>query len=379
MLINFCKAARSGDEEKFIQEAIESGQLGGDGGFTKKCSSWFLNYSNTHSALLTPSCTHALEMTAFLMDIKSGDEIIMPSYTFVSTANAFVLRGAKIVFVDIKPNDLNIDETKIEAAITKKTKAIVPVHYAGAPCEMDAIMSLAEKHNLYVVEDAAQGLMSTYKGKPLGTIGHFGALSFHTTKNFTSGGEGGLLYVNDTKFTHRAEIFREKGTNRSSFFRGEIDKYTWRDMGSSMLPSELQMAYLWAQLKNIDRLHSSRMEIWDTYFDALQNLNFKTSTRPDDKSNQHNGHIFYVMGAEINRRYLPEFKKAGIHATSHYEPLHASEMGQQYGRVVGSMENTDYLSSHIIRLPIYEAMTSEQISRVIETTKLVLSGSGTHQ
>lgn len=373
MDIKFCIAAKTGKEQAYIEEAISSGQLAGDGAFTKKCSKWFFDYSEGSTSLLTPSCTHALEMTALLIDIQPGDEVIMPSFTFVSTANAFVLRGAKIVFVDIKPEDLNIDETKIEAAITNKTKAIVPVHYAGIPCEMDTIMSIAKEHNLIVIEDAAQGLKSTYKGRPLGTIGHFGALSFHTTKNFTSGGEGGLLFVNDASYKHRAEVIREKGTDRSAFFRGDIDKYTWRDIGSSMLPSELQMAYLWAQLEGIEDLHDARMNIWENYYNAFSSNAFVTSQPPKGNSSLHNGHIFYVMGEKSNRHYLPMFREKGIQATSHYEPLHSSDMGQRHGRVSGSMEHTDYLSSHVIRLPIYASLAQKDVDFIIDVTKKALT------
>lgn len=366
-------AAKGGLEEKFIAEAIQSGQLAGDGAFTKKCAHWFRDYSGSEGALLTPSCTHALEMTAVLLDIQPGDEVIMPSYTFVSTANAFVLRGAKIVFVDIKPGDMNLDESKIEAAISDRTKVIVPVHYAGIPCEMDAIMEIAHRHNLYVVEDAAQALKCSYRGKALGAIGHFGAISFHTTKNFTSGGEGGLLLVNDAQFNHRAEVYREKGTNRAAFFRGEVDKYTWRDIGSSMLPSEIQMAYLWGQLNAIEEIHAARMGIWERYYEAFKGEAFVTSQPPAASDSTHNGHIFYVIGRKSNREYLPKFKEAGIHATSHYEPLHASDMGKKHGRVSGEMTHTEHLASHIIRLPIYQSLPASDVDYVIEQTKRILS------
>ncbi len=373
MKIKFCVASQTGDELRYISKAIESGQLAGDGFFTKSCTKWFENFLGAPKCLLTPSCTHALEMTAILLDIQPGDEIIMPSYTFVSTANAFVLRGAKIVFVDIRPDNMNIDETKIEAAVTHKTKAIVPVHYAGVACDMDAIMDIAKRNNLFVVEDAAQGLMSYYKGKPLGTIGHFGTISFHTTKNFTSGGEGGLLIVNDDNYSHRAEIFREKGTDRAAFFRGDVDKYTWRDIGSSMLPSEVQAAYLWAQLCNIDKLHNARMNIWNEYKSAFSHTNIQHSGGLSKIEGSHNGHIFYLIGEKNNRTYLPKFRELGIQATSHYEPLHSSQMGYKHGQTSANMTNTDYLSSHLIRLPIFASMTSQQAQYVISAAKDILT------
>lgn len=370
-MIKFCEAARTGREETYIGEAIQTRQLAGDGAFTRHCSAWFMDHSDSAAALLTPSCTHALEMSAVLLDIQPGDEVIMPSYTFVSTANAYVLRGAKIVFVDVKSADLNIDETLIEAAITPKTKVIVPVHYAGVPCEMDIIMDIANRHSVAVVEDAAQGLMSFYKGKPLGTIGTFGCLSFHTTKNFTSGGEGGLLYVNDPKYAHRAEVFREKGTNRSAFFRGEVDKYTWRDIGSSMLPSELQMAYLWAQLEGIDDLHDQRMAVWQRYFDELNPLDLRTSAPELDPQSKHNGHIFYLIAEGGNTDAIQKFKNEGIGATSHYEPLHSSVMGREHGRVSGPMDATDYLSQRLVRLPVYASLGAEDQTHIIDVTKKI--------
>ncbi|MCF6200897.1 MAG: dTDP-4-amino-4,6-dideoxygalactose transaminase, partial [Hydrogenimonas sp.] len=278
-MIPFNKPAITGEEEKYILEALQNLKLSGDGPFTQRCQRWFEESLPCAKALMTPSCTHALEMAAILIDIQPGDEVIMPSYTFVSTANAFVLRGAKIVFVDIRSDTMNIDETLIEAAITKKTKAIVPVHYAGVGCEMDTIMEIAERYGLFVVEDAAQGMMANYKGRALGTIGHLGTFSFHETKNYTSGGEGGLLIVNDERFCERAEIIREKGTNRSLFFRGMVDKYSWVDIGSSYLPSELQAAYLWAQLENAEKVNEKRLEIWHLYHERLESLEkegFKT-------------------------------------------------------------------------------------------------------
>ena len=271
-MIPFNKPPLSGNEEKYVLESIKSNKISGDGEFTKRCHKWFEVRFDCKKVLLTTSCTHALEMAAILLDIKEDDEVIMPSYTFVSTANAFVLRGAKIVFVDIRPDTMNIDETKIEQAITSKTKVIVPAHYAGVACEMDTIMDIAKKYNLFVVEDAAQGMMSTYKGKALGTIGHLGAYSFHETKNYTSAGEGGLLLVNDDRFIQRAEIIREKGTNRSLFFRGMVDKYSWVDLGSSYLMNDVSAAYLWGNLEKADEINENRLHTWTKYYDGLKEL-----------------------------------------------------------------------------------------------------------
>nr|WP_233353948.1 dTDP-4-amino-4,6-dideoxygalactose transaminase [Algimonas arctica] len=371
-VIPFCKAAVTGDEIDHVKTAIASRQLGGDGAFTKKCSAWFREYGNA-AALLTPSCTHALEMAAFLINTKPGDEIIMPSYTFVSTANAFVLRGGKIVFVDVDPETINIDPKHIKDAITDRTTAIAPVHYAGMPCQMDEIMAIARAHDLFVIEDAAQGLMSRYDGKPLGTIGDFGAISFHTTKNFTSGGEGGLLFVNNLDFVHRAEVFREKGTDRSAFFRGDIDKYTWRDMGSSMLPSELQMAYLWGQLSGIEALHTRRLSIWNRYYDGLKGLGLQTSKPPTDPRMEHNGHIFFIMSPGDKQTYLEAFKARGIHATSHYEPLHEAEMGKKHGRVSGPMDATNMAKERLIRLPLYVSLTDDEVSHIITSAQEIFS------
>src|SRR5690554_4697942 len=271
-MIPFNKPPYTGHEDQYVLEAMRSEKISGDGPFSQRCQHWFEQQLGCPKTLLTPSCTHALEMAALLIDIQPGDEVIMPSYTFVSTANAFVLRGATIVFVDIRPDTMNIDERLIEAAITDKTKAIVPVHYAGVACEMDSIMDIATRHQLWVIEDAAQGMMSTYKGRPLGTIGHLGAYSFHETKNYTSGGEGGLLIINDERFAERAEVIREKGTNRSQFFRGMVDKYQWVDIGSSYLPSELQAAYLWAQLEHASQINEARLKAWGFYWQHLQSL-----------------------------------------------------------------------------------------------------------
>ena len=367
-MISFCKAAVTGDESRHIADAIASGQLGGDGAYTKRCTAWFEDYAGV-PALMTPSCTHSLEMAAFLIGTKPGDEIIMPSYTFVSTANAFALRGATIVFVDVESDTINIDPAKIRAAVTDKTTAIAPVHYAGMPCRMDEIMATAREHDLYVVEDAAQGLMSSYDGAPLGSIGDFGAVSFHTTKNFTSGGEGGLLYIRNADFVKRAEIFREKGTNRSAFFRGDVDKYTWRDLGSSMLPSELQMAYLWAQLDGIQALHERRMAIWTRYFDALHEplaaLGITTSKPPTDPRMVHNGHIFFMVTPGDKQPVLGALRERGVHATSHYEPLHEAEMGRRMGRVSGTMDNTEAARRGLIRLPLYVSLSDAEVEHII--------------
>jgi len=293
-MIPFNKPPYTGTEDQYVSEAMRSDKISGDGKFGLLCQKWFEEKTGCKKALLTPSCTAALEMAALLIEIQPGDEVIMPSYTFVSTANAFVLRGAKIVFVDIRPDTMNMDERLIEAAITSKTKAIVPVHYAGVACEMDEIMAIADRHDLFVIEDAAQGFSSTYKGRPLGTIGHLGAYSFHETKNITSGGEGGLLLINDESFVHRAEIIREKGTNRSQFFRGMVDKYSWVDMGSSYLPSELQAAYLWGQLEVAHEIISNRLAIWGAYYAGLETLRAagKIELPTLSVDCQHNGHMF---------------------------------------------------------------------------------------
>lgn len=302
-MIVFNQAPFTGKEFGYIQKAIDNKKICGDGEFTRKCSEWLEEKTGASKVLLTTSCTHALEMAAMLCDIKEGDEVIMPSYTFVSTANAFVLRGAKIVFVDIRPDTMNIDETKIEAAITDKTKVIVPVHYAGVACEMDTIMDIAKRHNLMVVEDAAQGLMSTYKGRALGTIGDFGCISFHETKNYSMG-EGGALYINDPKYIEDAEIIREKGTNRSKFFRGQIDKYTWVNVGSSYLPSDMNAAYLWAQLEIADEINDHRMELWNTYHEGLKPLedNGLIELPKVPEGCVHNAHMFYIKTKDLEER-----------------------------------------------------------------------------
>ena len=369
-MIPFNRPPCTGNEEQYVLEAMHSPKISGDGPYGLKCKAWFESELQCPRALLTPSCTHALEMAAILIDIQPGDEVIMSSYTFVSTANAFVLRGAKIVFVDIRPDTLNIDETLIEAAITPKTKAIVPVHYAGVACAMDVIMDIAERHGLFVIEDAAQGMKATWAGKPLGTLGHLGAYSFHETKNFTSGGEGGLLIINDERFVERAEIIREKGTNRSKFFRGEVDKYSWVDIGSSYLPSELQAAYLWGQLERADAIIRDRLDHWGKYFEALAPLarqgHFEVPTIPANL--EHNAHMFYIKVKDLSVRtaLLQYLQQNGVYAVFHYVPLHSSEAGIRFGRFHGQEKMTTKESERLIRLPLYFGMTQEEIEKVIE-------------
>jgi len=363
--IHFNKPFIIGQELTFIADAVAQGHISGDGKYTKLCHRWFEDKLGCHKALLTHSCTGALEMAAILCDLQPGDEVIMPSYTFVSTANAFVLRGAVPVFIDIRPDTLNMDETLIEAVITKKTKAIVPVHYAGVPCEMDRIMAIAHKHNLLVVEDAAQALLSTYNGKALGSIGHFGCLSFHETKNIISG-EGGALLVNDARFAPRAEIIREKGTNRSQFFRGEVDKYTWVDIGSSYLPSELVSAFLYAQLEHADEIIAKRRSICDLYaaqLDDLQQSSFLTLPVFDKDSN---GHMFYILldSLETRSQLITHLKSQDILPVFHYVPLHSSPAGKKYGRIGSSMQQTDDLSERLLRLPLFYEMTEADIARI---------------
>ncbi len=378
-MIPFNKPPHTGNEEQYVLEAMKSPQISGDGPFGKRCQRWFEAQLGCRKTLLTPSCTHALEMAAILIGIEPGDEVIMPSYTFVSTANAFALRGARIVFVDIRPDTMNIDETRIEAAITPQTKAIVPVHYAGVGCEMDAIMTLAEKYSLFVIEDAAQGMMSRYKGRPLGTIGHLGAYSFHETKNYTSGGEGGLLIINDGRFAERAEIIREKGTNRSQFFRGMVDKYSWVDLGSSYLPSELQAAYLWGQLEKAEDINGERLASWLAYRDRLGPLAaagvIELPVIPE--TCQHNAHMFYLLVKDLEERtgLLDFFKQHVIWAVFHYVPLHSAPAGLKYGRFSGRDIHTTRQSERLIRLPLYYGITAEEIDTVCET---ITEWSGKH-
>lgn len=364
----FNRPPLTGNEEKYILESLKSLKISGDGEFTKRCHLWFEENLKCKKALLTTSCTHALEMAALLIDIQLGDEVIMPSYTFVSTANAFVLRGAKIVFIDIRPDTMNIDETKIEKAITNKTKAIVPVHYAGVSCEMDTIMEIANRYNLFVIEDAAQGMMGTYKGRPLGTIGHLGAYSFHETKNYTSGGEGGLLIINDDRFKERAEIIREKGTNRSLFFRGMVDKYSWVDIGSSYLPSDMNAAFLWGQLEKADEINANRLSSWNHYYNTLTILEddglIKLPQTPEGC--QHNAHMFYIKVKNLEERtaLLDHFKHNNILAVFHYVPLHSAPAGLKFGQFVGKDQFTTSESERLIRLPMYYGLEKETISRI---------------
>ena len=370
-MIRFNVPPYMGKEEIYIKEAIESRKICGDGQFTKKCSEWIENSTKTSKALLTTSCTHALEMAALLTEIQPDDEVIMPSYTFVSTADAFVLRGAKVVFVDIRPDTLNINEQLIESAITPKTKAIVPVHYAGVACEMDVIMDIANRHHLYVVEDAAQGIQSSYKGKALGTIGDYGCLSFHETKNLSMG-EGGALLIKDPGNVERAEIIREKGTNRSKFFRGEIDKYTWIDAGSSYLPSELNAAYLFAQIECEKDIYKDRMDTWETYYKELKSMeeegHLELPVVPEECV--HNAHMFYVKAKDLEERtaLLAYLKENGVGAVFHYIPLHSAPAGKKYGRFHGEDIYTTKESERIIRLPLYYGIGDKKYE-VIERVK----------
>jgi dTDP-4-amino-4,6-dideoxygalactose transaminase len=360
-----------GSEVEYMQSAMASGKLCGDGGFTRRCQQWMEQHFGSKKVLLTPSCTASLEMAALLIDLQPGDEVIMPSYTFVSTANAFVLRGATIVFVDVRPDTLNIDETLIEAAITPKTRAIVPVHYAGVACEMDSIMALAAKHKLYVIEDAAQGVMSQYKGRALGTIGHIGCFSFHETKNYTAGGEGGATLINDVKLVDRAEIIREKGTNRSQFFRGQVDKYTWRDIGSSYLMADLQAAYLWAQLEAAEQINQQRLRLWQRYYDALQPLaaagRIELPVVP--KNCRHNAHMFYIKLRDSDDRQalINWMKEAEILTVFHYIPLHSSPAGERFGRFHGDDAFTTRESERLLRLPLFYNLSDNNQRTVISS------------
>lgn len=361
-----------GDEITNIQKAIDSQKICGDGRFTKSCNIWMEEKFNANKVLLTTSCTHALEMAAILADIKPGDEVIMPSYTFVSTADAFVQRGATIVFVDIRPDTMNIDENLIEDAITDKTKAIVVVHYAGVSCEMDTITDIAKRHNLFVVEDAAQGVMSTYKGKALGTIGDFGCYSFHETKNYSMG-EGGAILIKDDKYIEKAEITREKGTNRSQFFRGQIDKYTWVDYGSSYLPSELNAAYLYAQLKNADKINENRLNSWNLYYDLLKPLADEGFIELPHipEGCEHNAHMFYIKAKDLEERTkLIKFMKDNeISLAFHYIPLHSAPTGLKFGRFHGEDVYTTKESDRLVRLPMYYGLSTEEIQYVVKYIK----------
>lgn len=358
-----------GKELDYVKEAMETNhKICGDGPFTKKCNNWLEEQFKSEKVLLTTSCTHATEMTAILANIKEGDEVIAPSFTFVSTVNPFVLRGAKIVFIDINPKTMNMDENLIEVAITDKTKAIIPVHYAGVACEMDKIMEIAKKYNLIVIEDAAQGVMSEYKGKALGTIGDYGCFSFHETKNYSMG-EGGALLIRDKENIEKAEIIREKGTNRSRFFRGQVDKYTWVDMGSSYLPSELNAAYLYAQLENAQMIYDDRMNSWNKYKDGLQELKDKGFIElPFVPENcKHNAHMFYIKCKDLaERTKLIEFLKLNdILAVFHYIPLHSAEAGLKFGRFNGEDKYTTKESERLLRLPLYYGLEEKELNYII--------------
>ncbi len=369
MKIPFNKPYMSGKELEYIRQAHENGWLAGNGPFTKKCNQWIEKELNCLKALLTHSCTAALEMSAVLSDIHAGDEILMPSYTFVSTANSFVLRGGKPIFIDIRPDTLNIDENLIESAVSEKTKCIVAVHYAGVGCEMDKISEIGNKYNLLVIEDAAQGILSTYKGRPLGTIGDIGCLSFHETKNIISG-EGGAILVNNEKFFERAEIILEKGTNRTKFFRGEIDKYTWVDIGSSYLPGEIIAAFLYAQMEDVKLITQKRLDIWKKYNDAFENLEKSGFIRrPIVPVNcQHNAHMYYLLLPNQSSRssFIDHLKTKEIHSVFHYIPLHNSPAGLKYGMVHGNLNNTISLSERIVRLPLWIEIENYQ-DYIIET------------
>lgn len=366
----------TGKELLYIAEAHSNSILAGDGPFTKKCHTWLEEKTGTKKALLTHSCTAALEMAAILADIQVGDEVIMPSYTFVSTANAFVLRGGVPVFVDIRPDTLNIDENLIEQAITPQTKAIAVVHYAGVACEMDTIMAIAKRHGLLVIEDAAQAVMSTYKGKALGSIGHLGCYSFHETKNVISG-EGGALLINDEKLIGRAEIIREKGTDRSRFFRGQVDKYTWCDLGSSFLPGEITAAFLYAQLEEAQKITNMRLELWQKYHELLAPLEEEGFVRRPliGEGCEQNAHMYYVhLGSAINRnKVLAELRENEIFAVFHYVPLHSSEAGLKFGRSAGDMKYTDALSASLVRLPMWLGLAYQQQERVVDVLNKAVS------
>jgi dTDP-4-amino-4,6-dideoxygalactose transaminase len=369
-MIVFNKPPYTGNEDQHVLTAMRSAKISGDGHYGHLCQKWFEEQIGCKKALLTPSCTHALEMAALLLDLQPGDEVIMPSYTFVSSANAFVLRGAKIVFVDIRPDTMNIDETLIEAAITERTRAIVPVHYAGVACEMDVIMDIASRHQLIVIEDAAQAMLSTYAGKRVGTHGHMAAYSFHETKNYTSGGEGGLLLVNDERFVARAEIIREKGTNRSQFFRGMTDKYSWVDVGSSYLPSEIQAAFLWGQLERADAILSDRMASWQRYDGLLRDAGagrFELPTIPATCT--HNGHMYYVKVANLDERtrLIAHFKANGVNVVFHYVPLHSAAAGTRFSRFHEADVYTTAESERLVRLPIWYGISAADQQHVVST------------
>lgn len=371
-MINFNVPPFTGREVEYMREAIENQKICGDGPFTKKCSEWIEERTGTEKCLLTTSCTHATELAALLAQIKEGDEVILPSYTFVSTADAFVLRGAKAVFVDIRPDTMNIDETLIEDAITERTRAIAPVHYAGVGCEMDAIMDIAKRHGLMVIEDAAQGIMASYKGKPLGTFGAFGCFSFHETKNFSMG-EGGALLIRDSAYIEKAEIFREKGTDRSKYYRGQVDKYRWQDYGSSYLPSDLNAAYLYAQLELAEEITQARMDRWNEYREMLTPLaqagRIGLPFIPEHCT--HNAHMFYIKTKDMEERtrLIDFLKEKEILSVFHYVPLHSAPAGKKYGRFHGEDRYTTRESERLLRLPMYYKLTADEVEYITEQVK----------
>ena len=370
-MINFNIAPFTGKELEYVKQAIDNHKICGDGIFTKKCNAWLEERFHAQKVLLTTSGSAALDMAAMLCDLQPGDEVILPSYTFSSTANAFVLVGAKLVFVDIRPDTMNIDETKIEAAITEKTKVIVPVHYAGVSCEMDAIMDIAKRHHLKVVEDAVQGVMSTYKGRALGTIGDFGCYSFHESKNYSMG-EGGALVINDAQYNEAAEVLREKGTNRSKFFRGQVDKYTWVDFGDSYLPSDMNAAYLWAQLELADEINEDRLATWNKYYEVFKPLQeagrIALPTVPDECV--HNAHMFYIKCRDLEdrTRFISHMKNKDIQCVFHYIPLHSAPAGIKFGRFHGKEQYTTPESERLVRLPIYYHIEHQEAETVIRET-----------
>ncbi len=375
-MIPFNRPHLTGREFSYIQEAVAGGQLAGNGRFTRRCQAWLQERLGASSVLLTHSCTAALEMAALLVDLQPGDEVIMPSFTFVSTANAFVLRGATPVFVDIRPDTLNIDEELIEAAITPRTKAIVAVHYAGVACEMDRLLDIATRRNLVLIEDAAHAFLARYKGRPLGSLGHLATFSFHETKNVISG-EGGALIINDERFAERAEILWEKGTDRSKFFRGQVDKYTWVDVGSSFLPGELVAAFLWAQLEAADDITARRLDLWNRYLAAarlLEPLGLRSAVVP--RECEHNAHLFYLLLPPHVRQadVLKDLNARGVNAVFHYIPLHSSPAGRRYGRTAGPMHVTDGSSARLIRLPLWVGLKDDVPRQVVETLSEVLVG-----
>ena len=370
-MINFNIAPFTGKELEYVKQAIDNHKICGDGIFTKKCNAWLEERFHAQKVLLTTSGSAALDMAAMLCDLQPGDEVILPSYTFSSTANAFVLVGAKLVFVDIRPDTMNIDETKIEAAITEKTKVIVPVHYAGVSCEMDAIMDIAKRHHLKVVEDAVQGVMSTYKGRALGTIGDFGCYSFHESKNYSMG-EGGALVINDAQYNEAAEVLWEKGTNRSKFFRGQADKYTWVDFGDSYLPSDMNAAYLWAQLELADEINEDRLATWNRYYEVFKPLQeagrIALPTVPDECV--HNAHMFYIKCRDLEDRtiFISHMKNKDIECVFHYIPLHSAPAGIKFGRFHGKEQYTTRESERLVRLPIYYHIERQEAETVIHET-----------